>query len=114
MTPSPSSRSSKVRQPGQDDSDYAHSCFWSIRRVRRPADAADCCEGEVGVGDDAAEFLRRHRVSATPKELNAALARAVAARRVMLRELAPSELTEGEIEVLRAGGFLVEPCFPPG
>lgn len=32
----------------------------------------------------------------------------------MRREVTPSELTEPEIEVLREGGFSVEPRFPPG
>lgn len=61
-----------------------------------------------------AEFLRRHGVSATFEELDEALTRAIASRRVMLRELAPSELTDAEIEVLREGGLAVEPRFPPG
>jgi hypothetical protein len=61
----------------------------------------------------AAEALRSRGVDASVEVLDEALAQALAARRAMLRAPATDELTPSEAEVLRRGGFALEPRFAP-
>jgi hypothetical protein len=65
------------------------------------------------VAQGTTEALRSRGVEAPAEVLDDALAQALAARQAMLRAPSEGELTPAEAEVLRRGGFALEPRFAP-